>query len=141
MTPLREHFDHWDTTGFPSDGLFYCLVETPTESPIRYGLVTAKPMTIRSECGIDDHYWTVESEKTVIRHHGHRDLRETDPRIVAWLATIDPMLTPFELNEQLEKQALELRYLRSRVFQLEAELERDEDEIRRDERERLAARK
>jgi len=140
MTRLRDHFDHWDTTGFPNDGEYFCLVETPLESPVYYELVTANPTSIRSECGLNDYYWSVVGEESLLRHHGHRDLRDTDPRVVAWIAVDDPMLTPFELTEQLEKQAQELRFLRARVFQLEAELERDEDEIRRDERERLAAR-
>jgi hypothetical protein len=140
--PLRsliEHFEHWDTTNFPLDvQSYYCLITTPAQ--VEACLVVASPCILTSECGIPDRYWRTETTAELVFHCDHRELRETDERVVAWIATKDPMLSPFELNDRLEKQEQEIRFLRSRVFQLEAELERDEEEIRADERERIHAR-
>ncbi len=122
---LLDHFEHWDQSGYPEgDQSYYCLVTTASYDVVR--LVEATPWSIRSECGLMDHYWKYGSE--MIYHQDHRELRDRDHRVVAWMATSDPMLTPFEMSERLEQQEREIAYLRARVYQLLAEAERDEDE-------------
>jgi hypothetical protein len=124
---LLQHFDHWDI-GYPAENAYlddhFCLV-TCNAQYIR--LVTAQPWVIRSECGVLDRYWKTLEGMTVY-HHDHRDLKDTDLRVVSWISTKDPMLTPFEMSERLEQQERELAYLRARVYQLLAEMERDEEE-------------
>ena len=123
---LLEHFDHWDI-GYPDEKAHlddhFCLVIGEGETR----LLEARPWVIRSECGVPDRYWKT-SDGTTLYHYDHRDLKDTDLRVVAWISTKDPMLTPFEMSERLEQQEREIAYLRARVYQLLAEMERDEEE-------------
>lgn len=125
---LLEHFDHWDR-GYPDEkaylDTYHCLVLTSSSTDAQ--VVEAQPWLIRSECGVSDRYWKT-ANGTTLYHHDHRDLKENDSRVVAWIATKDPMLTPFEMSERLEHQNQEISYLRARMYQLMAELERDEEE-------------
>ena len=122
---LLEHFEHWDHSQFPAheqDHWFFCLCLKGAEDPAL--VISARPLSVRTECGVVDHYW-VDASNTWTLDASHREVKPSDVRVVCWLRQDDPMLTASELVVDLEKARNDIRYWQSRYTALLAEVNAD----------------